>query len=70
VNLCTSCGKDFGGVVAFDAHGVGKHAYDYSPQHPDGRRCLTQNEMREREEVQAQQTWSLVYLHLYKGSAS
>jgi hypothetical protein len=48
VNLCTSCGKDFGGVVVFDAHRVGKHAYDYSPEHPDGRRCLTTKEMREK----------------------
>jgi hypothetical protein len=48
VNLCTVCGKDFGGVVAFDAHRVGKYAYDYSPRHPDGRRCLTEKEMLEK----------------------
>ena len=47
MTLCSSCGKRFGGVVAFDAHRVGRHAYDYSPQHPDGRRCLTEKEMRE-----------------------
>jgi hypothetical protein len=45
VNICPSCGKDFGGVVAFDAHRVGKHQYDYSAEHPDGRRCLTEDEM-------------------------
>jgi hypothetical protein len=48
MNICSACGEDFGGVVAFDAHRVGKHAYDYSPQHPDGRRCLTEKEMREK----------------------
>jgi hypothetical protein len=40
--------RDFGSVVAFDAHRVGKHAYDYSPKHPDGRRCLTKKEMRDK----------------------
>jgi len=45
VTLCSSCGKRFGGIVAFDAHRVGKHAYDYSPEHRDGRRCLTEKEM-------------------------
>jgi hypothetical protein len=45
VNFCTSCGKDFGGVVAFDEHRVGRHQYDYSPNHPDGRRCLSTHEM-------------------------
>jgi hypothetical protein len=48
VNFCTSCGMDFGSVVAFDAHRVGKHAYEYSPEHPDGRRCLTPKEMSEK----------------------
>jgi hypothetical protein len=47
MTVCSSCGKRFGGVVAFDAHRVGRQAYDYSPQHPDGRRCLTEKEMRE-----------------------
>jgi hypothetical protein len=47
VTTCARCGKRFGGVVAFDAHRVGRHAYDYSPQHPDGRRCLTTKEMGE-----------------------
>lgn len=45
LNLCRACGEDFGSVTAFDAHRVGKHAYEYSPQHPDGRRCLTLKEM-------------------------
>jgi hypothetical protein len=49
MTLCSSCGKRFGGVVAFDAHRVGKHAYTYSPEHPDGRRCLSANEMREHQ---------------------
>lgn len=45
MNLCTSCGKDFGGVAAFDAHRVGKHEHNYSGEYPDGRRCLTEDEM-------------------------
>jgi hypothetical protein len=59
VNLCTVCGKDFGGVVAFDAHRVGNYAYDYSPQHPDGRRCLTENEMLEKKfKLNSRGAWS------------
>jgi hypothetical protein len=45
VNVCGACGLDFGSVPAFDAHRVGKHAYLYSEQRPDGRRCLTEQEM-------------------------
>lgn len=46
--LCTSCGEDFGGVTAFDLHRVGKHAYLHDAEHPDGRRCLSRDEMVER----------------------
>jgi hypothetical protein len=46
--LCSACGKDFGGVRAFDLHRVGKHEYDYNPDHPDGRRCLSEQEMLAR----------------------
>jgi hypothetical protein len=46
--LCSACGKDFGGVRAFDLHRVGKHAYSYSPERPDGRRCLSEQEMLAR----------------------
>lgn len=51
MNPCTSCGEDFGSLVAFDDHRVGKHAYTYSegahfdPPVDDGRRCLTVEEM-------------------------
>lgn len=45
LNLCRSCGRDFGGVNAFDRHRVGKHEYLYDDEHPDGRRCLTEDEM-------------------------
>jgi hypothetical protein len=48
MNLCTACGEDFGGVQAFDAHRVGKHAYCYSPARTDGRRCLTRTELAAR----------------------
>jgi hypothetical protein len=48
VNLCTSCGEDFGSVSAFDAHRVGSYEHLVSHQHPDGRRCLTADELRER----------------------
>ena len=45
MNLCRSCREDFGSVAAFDAHRVGKHAYLYSAEHPDGRRCLSIEEI-------------------------
>src|SRR5262249_51158507 len=48
LNRCRSCGKDFGGVTAFDRHRVGNHAYEYSHDQPDGRRCLTDPEMKQR----------------------
>lgn len=51
VNLCRSCGEDFGSVEAFDTHRVGTHAYSYSegavmlPPREDGRRCLSVREI-------------------------
>lgn len=48
-----SCDQDFASVRAFDDHRVGKHAYTYSqglrmdPMREDGRRCLSQDEMRD-----------------------
>jgi hypothetical protein len=45
VNLCRSCRQDFNSVELFDRHRVGKHAYDWSPECEDGRRCLDANEM-------------------------
>ena len=45
MNLCTACGHDFSSVTAFDKHRVGKHAYLYSEDQPDGRRCLTEPEL-------------------------
>jgi hypothetical protein len=32
-------------VGAFDRHRVGLHAYDFSLDRPDGRRCLSEDEM-------------------------
>lgn len=51
MNLCRSCGQDFGSLVAFDKHRVGKHAYTYDealamvPPRDDGRRCLSLAEL-------------------------
>lgn len=63
---CTACGEDFGGVSAFDAHRVGKHAYDFSeglrmdPPREDGRRCLDLDEFAEHGLVLNKRgTWSL-----------
>jgi hypothetical protein len=51
VNLCRSCGEDFGSIELFDSHRVGAHSYTYtegvamSPTQEDGRRCLSIAEM-------------------------
>jgi hypothetical protein len=51
VNLCSSCGLDFGSVDLFDRHRVGVHAYSFAegfaldPPREDGRHCLDVNEM-------------------------
>jgi hypothetical protein len=57
VNVCPTCGEDFGSVSAFDAHRVGKYPQhgpseytgalaDWAPE--KGRRCLTVKELTER----------------------
>jgi len=54
MNLCTTCGEDFGSVESFDAHRVGNYPQrgpseyegsieDWTPER--GRRCLTVDEM-------------------------
>jgi hypothetical protein len=48
VNLCSSCGLDFASVAAFDAHRRGTHAHLGTPDRPDGRRCLTADELVDR----------------------
>lgn len=48
MNLCRGCDQDFASVESFDAHRVGKHAFDFSPERPDGRRCVTTVEMLDR----------------------
>jgi hypothetical protein len=68
-NLCTTCGKDFGSVGAFDAHRVGKHEYLFAeglkmnPPREDGRRCLDTEEMTGGESprftLTARGIWSL-----------
>ena len=50
MNICPTCGADFGSPYAFDQHRVGKHAYAFSiidEAHADGRRCLAASEMRD-----------------------
>jgi hypothetical protein len=42
---CTTCDEDFGGINAFDRHRIGDHEHLYSPEHPNGRRCRTPDEM-------------------------
>lgn len=60
MNLCTVCGEDFGGVQAFDAHRVGSHDYCFDLSHPDGRRCLTVQEMLRRGFLRnSRDRWSL-----------
>jgi hypothetical protein len=48
MNLCPTCGEDFGSVSAFDKHRLGNHEYVLSEERPDGRRCLTPEEMQGR----------------------
>lgn len=61
MNQCFSCGEDFGSVSAFDAHRIGLHDYLYSAEHPNGRRCLTIEEMAADEGFaqNARGAWSL-----------
>lgn len=53
MNVCNSCGEDFGSVGAFNRHRVGKHEYTFAeglrmdPVREDGRRCLATSEMTE-----------------------
>lgn len=48
MNLCRACNQDFASVRTFDDHRVGKHAYLWSPDREDGRRCLGVDEMQTR----------------------
>lgn len=47
MNLCRACGLDFGSGSAFDAHRTGTHEYVFSPDRPEGRRCLAADELRD-----------------------
>jgi hypothetical protein len=44
-NFCPACGQDFGSVTGFDRHRVGRYDYPADDDHPDGRRCLTGEEL-------------------------
>jgi hypothetical protein len=70
MNLCRSCGEDFGSITAFDAHRVGSHEYTSTeglrmePSKEDGRRCLSVSEMKYPPEnplftVNDRGTWSI-----------
>jgi hypothetical protein len=48
LNVCSSCRLDFASVAAFDAHRRGRHAYLWAPDQPNGRRCLTVDELVDR----------------------
>jgi hypothetical protein len=45
LNGCSACRRDFASLTAFDSHRVGSHAYDWSPEREDGRRCLDVDEL-------------------------
>lgn len=69
MNLCRTCGEDFGSVFAFDAHRVGKYLPTSSPEYVGpledwtparGRRCLSVPELEERGFVRnRRERWSL-----------
>jgi hypothetical protein len=45
-SYCRSCREDFSSDSNFDRHRRGKHAYRWSPEHEDGRRCLDTEELQ------------------------
>jgi hypothetical protein len=47
MDLCAACNTPFAGTSAFDRHRTGRHEYTFSPDRPDGRRCMDEAEMRE-----------------------
>lgn len=47
MNLCVTCGLDFGSVSAFDAHRKGDYASVRSSTTPEGRYCLHESELAE-----------------------
>lgn len=51
-------------MSAFDKHRVGVHAYDFSLERPDGRRCLAEDEMAEAGmELDRNGRWALPKTH-------
>lgn len=65
LNLCRVCGHDFAGITYFDQHRGGRHAYTlteglrFDPPVEDGRRCLSESEMREMGlEIDGKGRWS------------
>jgi hypothetical protein len=46
MNLCRSCSEDFASFAAFDRHRTGDHQLRF-PEHPGGRRCMDDREMRD-----------------------
>jgi hypothetical protein len=52
LNGCAACGRDFSSLAAFDAHFVNVSAdHRWSPERPDGFRCLDEDEIAERFEL-------------------
>jgi hypothetical protein len=48
MNVCGACSRDFSSVKMFDFHRVGRHEHLFSESHPEGRRCLSVDEMTSR----------------------
>jgi hypothetical protein len=49
LNGCARCGRDFASLAAFDAHHLNVNSKHYwSPEHPDGFRCMDEDEIAER----------------------
>jgi hypothetical protein len=46
-SFCRSCGRDFSNDALFDKHRTGTHAYDFSLELSDGRRCKSDEELIE-----------------------
>jgi hypothetical protein len=52
LNGCARCGRDFSSLAAFDAHFVNLAAdHRWTPERPDGFRCLDEDEIAEKLEV-------------------
>jgi hypothetical protein len=52
LNGCSGCGRDFASLAAFDKHHLNTESPHYwSPEHPDGYRCMDDDEIAETFEL-------------------